>query len=96
MLTHAVNHNMAALMTMVNRPKVKMVTGSDSNFTMGFTSALTTPKTRPMNKYPRAVLRVSAVPDGPPRLELTTDVDAMFMPGKIQLAIHRATALSTI
>lgn len=91
-LTHAVSHNMAALMTIVKRPKVRIVTGNDKNFTMGLTKALTTPKIRPMNRYANAVLMVFAVPSGPATLLLTIDVAAMCMPGRIQVASHRARA----
>ena len=41
---------MAALMTIVNSPSVRIVIGRDSKLTIGRTNALTRPKISPMNR----------------------------------------------
>ncbi len=61
-LSHAVRYSIAALITMVNKPSVRMVTGRDNSLTSGRTKAFTTPKIRPMNRYARMMPAVSAPP----------------------------------
>ena len=50
LLSQEVSMSMAALMMIVNRPRVRMVSGSDKNLTTGRISALTSPKTTPMKR----------------------------------------------
>lgn len=93
-LSHAVRYSIAALITMVNRPSVRMVTGRDNSLTRGRTKALTTPKIRPMNRYARTMPAVSA-PWVSPALAAADSVALVeiSMPFSSQVATHRASPL---
>lgn len=93
-LSHAVRYSMAALMTMENSPRVRMVTGRDSTLTRGRTKALTTPKMRPMNKYASTRPTVSA-PWVKPALTAADSVALVeiSMPCSSQVATHKASPL---
>lgn len=93
-LSHAVRYSMAALITIVNRPSVRMVTGRDNSLTKGRTKAFTTPKIRPMNRYARMMPAVSA-PWVSPALAAADSVALveMSMPCRSQVATHKASPL---
>lgn len=74
---HTVSDNIAALMMIVNNPRVKHVMGNDKKLTIGRTIALTRPNTTETINKPMMVSLVPTVPES----------EAMSMPGKI----HRAT-----
>lgn len=93
-LSHAVRYSIAALITIVKSPSVRMVTGRDSNRTKGRTKAFTTPKMSPMKRYAKIMPAVSA-PCASPALEAAVSVAdvEISMPSSSQVATQRASPL---
>src|SRR5699024_6760013 len=83
---HTVNHSIAALITSVNRPKVRQVTGKDKKLTIGRITALISPKTTEMIS--------SATIDSPVLGTPTSAVSSI--PGRIQSATQKDAAVTKV
>src|SRR5690625_6240937 len=83
-VSNTVSSSMAALMTSVNSPNVRHVTGNDNRLTIGRTIEFTSPKTTETMSNAMMISPVSGVP-----VSLRTS-----MPGRIHIATQNDAAVT--
>src|SRR5690625_4292681 len=83
-VSHTDSSSMAALMTSVNSPNVRHVTGNDNRRTIGRTNEFTSPKTTETTSNAAMISQVSGVTEAP----------RTSMPGRIHIATQHDAAVT--